>query len=534
MTRIVSLNMGLAAVLLLAGTANADDNGQVVKTANGPVSGTVSSTGRQFLGIPYAAPPVGALRWKPPAAPQNWTATRDATRVSSTCPQTAGPFGIASTNEDCLYVNVYTPPVGPLGGALRNDPVLVWIHPGAFQFGEGSDFNPRQLVARNIVVVTLNYRLGALGFLAHPTLTAEGNGTSGNYGFQDQQAALQWVKNNIAQFGGNPNKITIAGQSAGGLSVHTHLVAPGSAGLFQQAIAQSGAYTLAPPTLAQGEADGTTYAAAVGCSSGDAACLRAVPVATLLANQNGNNPAAYLPRVDGKIVPATLAAAFTSGQFNKVPVIEGSTHDEYTLFTGLLTLQGMTVTADNYGALIANTLQLPAAAAQQVVPLIIQQYPLANYSKGELALAAVGTDAIFACNAANAANLLSSKTPTWWYEFDDPDAPQYLLPPVGYPYSAFHGSELSYLFDVRQSVQAPALDANQQQLSDEMVKHWSNFARLGNPNALTENLWPRFQPPLTQRVQQLVPPQSQAYTATAFVADHKCNFWAQLAAAGGQ
>src|ERR1700759_1034196 len=133
MKRIVSLNISLAALTLLAGTALADNTGQVVKTANGSVSGIVSSTGRQFLGIPYAAPPVGALRWKPPAAPQNWSNTRDATHVSSTCPQVAGPFGLASTNEDCLYLNVYTPPVGPAGGALRNDPVIVWIHPGAFQ-----------------------------------------------------------------------------------------------------------------------------------------------------------------------------------------------------------------------------------------------------------------------------------------------------------------------------------------------------------------------------------------------------------------
>jgi para-nitrobenzyl esterase len=201
------------------------------------------------------------------------------------------------------------------------------------------------------------------------------------------------------------------------------------------------------------------------------------------------------------------------------------------LFTGLLTLQGVVVDASSYPTLIATILQLPAAVASQVVPLVISQYPLANYSKGELALAAVGTDAIFACNAANAVNLLSAKTPSWWYEFDDPDAPQFQLPPVGYPYGAFHGSELPYLFDVRQTVPTAPLNANQLSLSDAMVKHWSNFARLGNPNALQENLWPRFQPPLTQRVQLLTPPAPQAYTATAFVADHKCDFWAQLAAA---
>jgi para-nitrobenzyl esterase len=296
-TRAAAPMLGLAAMLSLqASRASADNSGQVVSTENGPVSGTVSSTGRQFLGIPYAAPPVGALRWKAPAAPQKWTTARDATHVGSTCPQSASPFGQASTNEDCLFINVYTPPVGPAGGLLRNDPVLVWFHPGAFQFGEGSDFNPRQLVARTLVVVTINYRLGALGFLANPALTAEGSGSSGNYGVLDQQAALRWVKKNISQFGGNPSKVTIAGQSAGGLSVHTHLVSPGSASLFQQAIVESGAYTLTPPTLAQAEAQGTAYATSVGCGAQDLACLRAVPVATLLSKQDPNNPLQFLPR----------------------------------------------------------------------------------------------------------------------------------------------------------------------------------------------------------------------------------------------
>lgn len=515
---------------LHASSASANGFGQVVNTDNGAVSGTVSSKGREFLGIPYAAPPSGTLRWKPPAAAQSWSGTRDATHAGSACPQTATPFGQATTNEDCLFVNVYTPPAGLLG-ALRNDPVLVWFHPGAFQFGQGSDFNPRQLVARDLVVVTVNYRLGALGFLAHPALTAEGSGSSGNYGFLDQQAALRWVKRNIASFGGNPKQITIAGQSAGGVSVHAHLVSPASAGLFHQAIAQSGAYALEPPTVAQGELRGTAYAAAVGCSNQTSTCLRSTPVTTLLSKQDPTNPLAYLPHVDGTVLPTTMLAAFTSGNINKVPVIEGSAHDEYTLFVALMALRGITVTPENYPAMIAALMQLPPEVAQQVVPLVMAQYPLSNYASADLALAAVGTDAGFACFTANAAQLLSAKVATWWYEFDDPDAPQIYLPPASFPYGAYHGSDLQYLFDVREAVPAAALTLGQQLLSDAMVRHWSNFARYGNPNALLTNLWPRLALPLGMSIQLLTPPAPLPYTALQFVADHKCDFWAQLAEA---
>lgn len=518
----------VAALALQTSTVQANAPGQVVATESGPVSGSVSSAGRQFLGIPYAAPPVGGRRWKAPESPQSWSSPRDATQFGSTCPQAPTPFGQASINEDCLFLNVYTPPVGLFGGALRNDPVMVWFHPGAFQYGEGSDFDPRKLVARNTVVVTVNYRLGALGFFAHPALSAEGGGSSGNYGFLDQQAALRWVRDNIAQFGGNPNNVTIFGQSAGAVSVHAHMVSPGSAGLFDRAIAQSGDYALSLPPLSRAEAEGAAYAQAVGCASGDLACLRALPVTTLLANQS-TSPVAYLPRVDGSTLPLSIDAAFASGQYNKVNVLEGSAHDEYTLFVAsLFTLQGLTVTPEAYPSYIAAILQLTPEQAAQAVPVIMAQYPYASYPSGELALAAIGTDATFACNTGLAVQLLSSSTPTWWYEFSDPNAPQIYLPPV-LPYGAYHGSELSYLFDVRESYPAPDLTPAQMQLSDSMVRYWTNFARLGNPNTLQDPLWPRFLLPLSQRVQRLSSPTPQAYTATEFVADHKCDFWKAFA-----
>jgi para-nitrobenzyl esterase len=213
-----------------------DDPAPTATTTSGVVVGTESANARAFLGIPYAAPPVGALRWKAPAAPASWTGTRSATEYAAHCAQPASPYGVASSSEDCLYLNVHTPKTaGP-------HPVMVWIHGGAFYLGQSNTYKPDALVAENHVVVTVNYRLGALGFMAHPALTAEHGTASGNYGLMDQQAALTWVKNNIANFGGNKDNVTIFGESAGGFSVNSHLASPGSVGLFHKAIAMSGAY----------------------------------------------------------------------------------------------------------------------------------------------------------------------------------------------------------------------------------------------------------------------------------------------------
>jgi para-nitrobenzyl esterase len=243
------------------------------------VQGTNSAGMLRFLGIPYAAPPVGALRWKPPTAAAAWTTVRDASTFASHCAQIAGPFGTASASEDCLYLNVYTPSTGP--GPF---PVMVWIHGGALVTGESDDYDPSALVAQGVAVVTLNYRLGPLGFLSHPALSAEAGGASGNYGLMDQQAALQWVQTNIKAFGGDPANVTVFGESAGGLSTFSQIASPLAAGLFQKAIVESGSYNLTPPDLATAQTWGTNFATGAGCTDQSAACLRALPVATILAN----------------------------------------------------------------------------------------------------------------------------------------------------------------------------------------------------------------------------------------------------------
>jgi para-nitrobenzyl esterase len=515
---------GLLATLaigLLAQTAQtAQASGNVVVTDKGVVKGTVGAEGRQFLGIPYAAPPIGERRWRAPAAAARWSGFRDATSFGNNCPQFGTPFGLQSFDEDCLFLNVFTPPQ-PDRHRLRRDPVMVWFHPGAFQFGESDDYDPRRLVERGVVVVTVNYRLGALGFLAHPDLSAESSeGTSGNYAIQDQQAALRWVKRNIGAFGGDLDNVTIFGESAGGLSVHTHLASPKSRGLFDRAIVQSGSYSLTQPTLAAVEAEGLAFAAAVSCSAHNLACLRAVPVANVLAKQR---PGAlgFLPNVDGVVLPMNIGQAFASGRFNRVPVLAGTTHDEFRLFVPLFfDFIAGPVTADFYPTAVGILLGVPAAA----VPSVVAQYPLANYSSPAVALGALATDAIFACNMQTATQRLSQYVPTWVYEFNDPTAPQRYLPPASFPYGAYHEAEIQYLFDIVTTMPGVALDQSQLRLARSMTHYWTNFAHFANPNDFVTPLWLR-QTARVDFVQSLQSPRPQFYSSAAFRQDHKCDFW---------
>ncbi len=512
--------VGTLALASSAPLASADDGRPLAWTDRGPVLGVDTSSGHEFLGVPYAAPPVGDLRWRPPQPSAPWFGPLDASQFGDHCPQNGTPFGVASSTEDCLFLNVYTPADG-----FGPHPVMVYIHGGAFETGESDDYGPSKLVGQGVVVVTINYRLGSFGFLATSTLAAESpEGTSGNYGLEDQQEALRWVHRNIAAFGGDPGNVTIFGESAGGLSIHAHLASPRSNGLFQRAIAESGSYALTQPTLATAETAGAAFAAAVGCSGLDTACLRAVPVATLLANQS-LSPSAYMPNVDGTILPQSVGAAFSSGQFNRVPVIEGSNHDEFRLFVAyLFELPFGPVTAAEYPGYIAALLSAPA----QVVSLVMAQYPLSNYASPGLALGAIGTDAIFSCNTLTVQKSLSQYVPTWAYEFDDANAPQRFLPPVSFPYGAYHSAELQYLFTLPVTVPAPPLTDDQERLSSAMVAYWTGFAGHGEPNSFATPLWVQ-QTSATDRTEALSAPTPQPYTAAAFAADHDCAFWAALA-----
>jgi para-nitrobenzyl esterase len=504
-----------SAVPTTASAADEGDHGRgvVVATDKGLVRGTVKGQLREFLGIPYAAPPVGDLRWLPAREHMRWRDVLDATRFGSPCPQLEGLFASPSTNEDCLFLNVYTP--------LRDDrserlPVMFWIHGGGLSIGAGSQYDPAPLVAHGVVVVTINYRLGALGFLAHQALAAGPSGPSGNYGLTDQQAALRWSQQNISRFGGDPRNLTIFGESAGGLSVHAQLASPLAKGLFAKAISESGAYTMVEASLSEAEAAGSQYSASVGCGGQTASCLRKVPVSTLLANQ----PPFYDPNIDGRVLTQSIGPALASGQFNRVPVIEGSNHDEWRLFVAVDELiAGHPLAPADYEAAIQRT--FPAISASLAHRLATVDYPLSSYGGNpSIALGALGTDVAFACGAGSASRSLSAFVRTYQYEFNDPNAPLIFgIPKVSFPLGAYHGSEVEYLFKVQT---ATPLAADQQRLSAAMTRYWTQFAKTGSPNSRATPVWPAYTAE-RQRFQSLMPP-TPAPT-TGFAAKHHCAIW---------
>ena len=514
----------LALAPLLAGCSAPDP--LTVKTAQGTVHGAETGAMRHFLGIPYAQPPVGDLRWVAPQAPASFTATRDATAFGAHCPQPEAAPTNYSGSEDCLFLNVYTPKTA---GAHA---VMVWFHGGAFYFGRSESYDPARLVAQDVVVVTVNYRLGALGFLAHPALK-DGDGSSGNYGLLDQVAALRWVKANIASFGGDPNNVTIFGQSAGGASVLSHLASTGaSAGLFHKAIVESGGYILTGagiPTGTAAQASGAAAAADLfGCpnDANAARCLRALAVDLIVRKQ----PAALTsnrPNIDGRFLTKDIKAALQAGTFNVVPVLEGSTHDEFTSFVGtyeraLSGTIGAPLTAASYPSYLAAVNGgNPRTPAQNSITSV---YPLASYGgSAPVAFAAALTDASFACNRRLEAKAISAKAAVYSYEFNDPAAPAALPADPRFAYKAYHASEVQYLFTLpaRQNVDAQSLSAGQQALATDMAGYWARFAMTGDPNGAGRTGWPAFD--ASERVLQLAPGASTVITS--FASDHKCSEW---------
>ena len=471
----------------------------------GALTGNANASTVSFLGIPYALAPVGGLRWKSPAPARAWSGSLDATRPAKHCPQENNPTDV-NASEDCLFLNVYSPRSVAEADAKR--PVMVWIHGGANAFGAGDEYDPTPLVERgDVVVVTLNYRLGALGFLTHPALRAAGGG-SGNYGVQDQQLALRWVRANIAAFGGDPGNVTIFGESAGGLNVTTHLVSPASAGLFHKAIIQSGGYLLDTPAVAEADMRAATFAGQLGCDRGDtAACLRARPVAAILAAQGTVNTdtAAYRQMVlDGTVLPESQGAALAAGRIHKVPVLLGSNANEGNLFFGASTDEaGYRFAAQWWSYLHGRD------AAQTLAA-----YPLANYASPGAAAAALEGDSDFACPARRSALWLSAQVPTYAYEFDDPAS----------QLNSGHFADVHYLFDYRQQpgfgIRGPAAS---QALAASMQRYWTNFARTGDPNGAGLPPWPRYQKE-AQELLRLTPPAPQAGTLD-FSQRHHCAHW---------
>lgn len=499
-----------------------------VKVAQGTLLGTLDAQGVKFLGVPYAAPPVGERRWRPPAPAAPWQGKRDATQLASACPQAASPFGPASTNEDCLYANIFVPPGSVPTSKL---PVFVWIHGGAFVSGTGNDFDGSTLAASGgMVVVTLNYRLGIFGFLAHPDLSLESTpGGSGNFGLQDQQAALAWVRDNITAFGGDPSSVTIAGQSAGGLSVLSHLASPAAKGLFHRAIVQSGTYRLRWTTLQTRETQGKQWATDLGCGQSKVtSCLRAQPVDRLLSlgdtGDSTKNALAWGPVAGAAPLQTQPMITFLGGTFNRVPVLMGNTRDEGQLFTALsFDEQGKSLTADAYPATVK------ALVGGIAGPLAVQRYPLSKYADPYTAYATLYGDSGLACGGVILQDALSSHTPTQVYELNDPSAGTVYLATRSHAFGSTHTSDVPFLFPVvrgHAGVQSPKVfTADEQVLAQTMRSLWSSFARQGRAGGDHLPTWPLYTS-MSEPFLSLEAP--TPVVRTQLGEEHQCSFWKPL------
>ncbi len=472
-------------VLLLSVYANAGDR---VSVTGGTVAGTTVTDGSVhiFKGIPFAAPPQGELRWLAPAPVIPWDGVRDADAWPTHCMQGAmfdGPLVTRddSMGEDCLYLNVWTPARAP-GEKL---PVLVVIHGGGFAAGSASE--PRTdgewFARQGIVVVEANYRLGVFGFLAHPALTAESGGKgSGNYGMLDQVAALEWVRDNIAVFGGDPDDVTVNGESAGSMSVAALMASPLSKDLLHKAIGQSGAYFPSPSdspgikALAEKERDGLSFAVSLGVDS--LAELRAVPAEKLLAEVMKTGGWGYAPGLDGYLFGKPAPETYAAGEQAKIPLLAGWTSSELGMS---ITFNPEKPTASSFAAEVGKRFGTHADAA-------LQAYP-------------AGDDNAALQSAADLASDLFISYSTWkWIEVHAAtgDAAVYryrfdrVLPgdPAG-QFGAPHASDIEYAFNTLDSKQAD-WQPGDRETARVMANAFANFIRTGNPNGDGVPEWPEF------------------------------------------
>ncbi len=431
-----------------------------------------------FKGVPYAAPPMGTLRWRPPQPVEPWRRVRAARRYSPVARQRgAGPGMIAS--EDCLYLNVWTP---ALDGEPR--PVMVFIHGGGFATGSGSEamYDGTELAKQGLVVVTFNYRLDILGFLAHPLLTAESaEHSSGNYGLLDQVAALEWVRRNIDQFGGDPARVTIFGESAGGRSVSVLMASPLAKGLFHRAVAQSGALRGVDTPLRTQEQRGERLAGAVGCAErpDPLRCLRARPFEEL-ATVSGFDAG---PIVDGWLIPEDPRAVYADGRQHDVPMIIGANADEGTF--AILGRRTPIRTVAEYDAYVSG---LVASGAEEV----LAQYPAGADDQVYQALNRFGTDQGLARHARQQARwMAATRAKTYVYLFARV-SPQHRWTGLG----ATHTAELPYLFGNLQFAarqgRLSTLELQDRRLAQAMMRYWARFAETGDPNGDERPVWPAY------------------------------------------
>ncbi len=468
-----------------------------IKVEGGLISGTPGwGWGiREYLGIPFAAPPVGNLRWKPPQPVTAWQGVRAADRFSPACMQRAqspesGSWnrGLINRSEDCLYLNVWTP-AKDKGARL---PVMVWIYGGGFQAGSTSE--PRQngahLATKGVVVVSMNYRLGVFGFLAHPELTKEsGRNASGNYGLMDQLAALRWVQDNVAAFGGDPANVTVFGESAGSFSVSALVASPLARGLVRQAIGESGAYVgrsaLPTASLADSEKLGTAFA--TGLKADSLAALRAKSGDEVLQAALANK-AWFTPNVDGYVIPKDPELIYGAGEQNKVALLGGWNHDEVR--AGVV-LGPQRPTAASFREQLQKRFG-PAGDALR------KAYPAGTDAEAVDSAAALAGDTFLGFATWKWLQLQQRAGVTVYrYSFDRripvaPDTKVNGVAATAADVGARHAGEIEYVFGTLDSAPKVTWEPADRQLSELMMTYWSNFARSGDPNGASLPSWPRY------------------------------------------
>jgi para-nitrobenzyl esterase len=469
--------------LALALVANVHADSLTVKTEQGKVHGKTINEGKvnAFLGLPYAAAPVGDLRWKAPQAPVKWKSERDATKFGAHCAQVHVfedmIFQDAGPSEDCLFLNVYTPADAKDSSKL---PVMFWIHGGGYSGGASSEprHNGDFLPLKGVVLVTINYRLGVFGFLATADLAKEGGGSAGNYGLMDMVSALQWVKGNIKKFGGDPDNVTIFGESAGSFAVSTLMVAAPAQGLFHKVIGESGAAfsdVLPTDTLETREKKDGDWVATTGAAT--LADLRAIPTDKILDLVKAMGTGGFPPAIDGKFLTEQVAATYAAGKQAHVPLLAGWNRDEGSF----MAMRGMTV--DQWKG-FANGL------FKERAPEFLTFYPGDTDEQALRSAIDYGSDAFIAFSTWKwlEADRKTSDASIYRYHLELASPPSKFHPGL----YAFHSDDIEYVFGTLDTRPGAVWRPEDRKLSDEMMSYWTNFAKTGDPNGAGLPTWPKY------------------------------------------
>jgi len=454
-----------------------------VKTAQGKVQGKAINEGKvkAFLGLPYAAPPVGDLRWKAPQPPAKWKGQRDATKFGAHCAQghvfDDMIFQDSGESEDCLSLNVYAPADAKDKSKL---PVMFWIHGGGYAGGGSSEprHNGDFLPTKGVVLVTINYRLGPFGFLATADLAKEANGATGNYGLLDMVAALQWVKANIAKFGGDPGNVTIFGESAGSFAVSTLMASPAAQGLFHKAIGESGAAfsdVLPTDNLDAREKKDGAWVDGLGVKSLEE--LRALPTEKILAGVKAKGREGFPPVIDGKLLTEPVPDTYAAGKQAHLPLLAGWNRDEGSFFG----MRGMTTS--QYKGMASGLFKERAAD-------FLKLYPGDTDEQALRAAIDYGSDAFIAFGTWKwiEAHRKTGDSPVYRYHFELAALPSKYHPGT----FAFHSDDIEYVFGTLDTRPGETVRPEDRKLSEQMMGYWTNFAKTGDPNGPGLPPWPKY------------------------------------------